>query len=91
MMNFKIGYVVLPMHSEGKIYIAKDDNGNAIGVADYKDLIEKYPIKTNKGGYYCRIQSFLPKDSKKQKLYIPSTALFSRTRNYKAHTTLIQK
>lgn len=29
----------------GKIYIGKDDNGNVIGVADYKDLMEKIPNK----------------------------------------------
>ena len=29
----------------GKIYIGKDDNGNVIGVADYKELMEKIPNK----------------------------------------------
>jgi len=29
----------------GKIYIGKDDNGNVIGIADYKDLMEKIPNK----------------------------------------------
>jgi len=29
----------------GKIYIGKDDCGNVIGVADYKDLMEKIPNK----------------------------------------------
>jgi ATP-dependent DNA helicase RecG len=29
----------------GKIYIGKDDAGNVIGVADYKDLMEKIPNK----------------------------------------------
>jgi ATP-dependent DNA helicase RecG len=29
----------------GKIYIGKDDNGNVIGIADYKDLLEKIPNK----------------------------------------------
>jgi ATP-dependent DNA helicase RecG len=29
----------------GKIYIGKDDNGNVIGVAGYKDLMEKIPNK----------------------------------------------
>ena len=29
----------------GKIYIGKDDNGNAVGIADYKDLMEKIPNK----------------------------------------------
>ncbi|GHV65982.1 hypothetical protein FACS1894199_08260 [Bacteroidia bacterium] len=29
----------------GKIYIGKDDNGIVIGVADYKDLMEKIPNK----------------------------------------------
>jgi len=29
----------------GKIYIGKDDSGNVIGVADYKDLMEKIPNK----------------------------------------------
>ena len=29
----------------GKIYIGKDDNGNVIGLADYKDLMEKIPNK----------------------------------------------
>jgi ATP-dependent DNA helicase RecG len=29
----------------GKIYIGKDDNGNIIGVADYKELMEKIPNK----------------------------------------------
>ncbi|MDR2065671.1 MAG: putative DNA binding domain-containing protein [Prevotellaceae bacterium] len=29
----------------GKIYIGKDDNGNVIDVADYKDLMEKIPNK----------------------------------------------
>ena len=29
----------------GKIYIGKDDNGNVVGIADYKDLMEKIPNK----------------------------------------------
>ncbi|GAP71496.1 ATP-binding protein [Candidatus Symbiothrix dinenymphae] len=29
----------------GKIYIGKDDSGNVIGIADYKDLMEKIPNK----------------------------------------------
>ena len=29
----------------GKIYIGKDDSGNVIGIADYKDLMEKTPNK----------------------------------------------
>jgi ATP-dependent DNA helicase RecG len=29
----------------GKIHIGKDDNGNVIGIADYKDLMEKIPNK----------------------------------------------
>jgi ATP-dependent DNA helicase RecG len=29
----------------GKIYIGKDDAGNVIGIADYKDLMEKIPNK----------------------------------------------
>ncbi|GHT25380.1 ATP-dependent DNA helicase RecG [Bacteroidia bacterium] len=29
----------------GKIYIGKDDDGNVIGIADYKDLMEKIPNK----------------------------------------------
>ena len=29
----------------GKIYIGKDDSGNVIGVAEYKDLMEKIPNK----------------------------------------------
>ncbi|MDR1973544.1 MAG: putative DNA binding domain-containing protein [Bacteroidales bacterium] len=29
----------------GRIYIGKDDNGNVIGIADYKDLMEKIPNK----------------------------------------------
>ena len=29
----------------GKIYIGRDDSGNVIGVADYKDLMEKIPNK----------------------------------------------
>ena len=29
----------------GKIYIGKDDNGNVVGVADYKDLMERIPNK----------------------------------------------
>jgi ATP-dependent DNA helicase RecG len=29
----------------GKIYIGKDDSGNVVGVADYKDLMEKIPNK----------------------------------------------
>jgi ATP-dependent DNA helicase RecG len=29
----------------GKIYIGRDDNGNVIGIADYKDLMEKIPNK----------------------------------------------
>ena len=35
----------------GKIYIGKDDNGNVVGIDDYKDLMEKIPnkIKNNLG------------------------------------------
>jgi ATP-dependent DNA helicase RecG len=29
----------------GKIYIGKDDNGNVVGIADYKELMEKIPDK----------------------------------------------
>ena len=29
----------------GKIFIGKDDNGNVVGVAEYKDLVEKIPNK----------------------------------------------
>ncbi|MDR0940764.1 MAG: ATP-binding protein [Bacteroidales bacterium] len=29
----------------GKIYIGKDDNGKVVGVADYKELMEKIPNK----------------------------------------------
>ncbi len=29
----------------GKIYIGKDDNGNVVGIADYKELMEKIPNK----------------------------------------------
>ena len=29
----------------GKIYIGKDNSGSVIGVADYKDLMEKIPNK----------------------------------------------
>jgi ATP-dependent DNA helicase RecG len=29
----------------GKIYIGKDDNGNVVGIVDYKELMEKIPNK----------------------------------------------
>jgi ATP-dependent DNA helicase RecG len=41
----------------GKIYIGKDDNGNVIGIADYKDLMEKIPNKIKNQRYVASLRN----------------------------------